>query len=47
MTAENCREQLSIADGAITGSRFKRGGRTEAPIDPERVRRFMVIVKEV
>ena len=47
MTEENCREQLSIADGAIIGTWFKRDGITEAPVDPERVRRFMEIVREV
>jgi len=47
MTEENCREQLAIADGAIIGTWFKRDGITEAPVDPERVRRFMQIVREV
>ena len=47
MTEENFREQLSIADGAIIGSWFKRDGITEAPVDPERVRRFMEIVREM
>ncbi|MBR6862659.1 MAG: membrane biogenesis protein, partial [Acidaminococcaceae bacterium] len=46
MTAETCREQLSVADGAIIGSWFKQGGRTEAPVDPERVKKFMQIVSE-
>ena len=46
MTAETCREQLAIADGAIIGSWFKQGGRTEAPVDPERVKQFMQIVSE-
>ena len=31
MTAETCGAQLAIADGAIAGSWFKQGGRTEAP----------------
>lgn len=47
MTEENCREQLAIADGAIIGTWFKRDGNTEAPVDPERVRRFMQTVREV
>ena len=47
MTAETCREQLSAADGAIVGSWFKKDGITEAPVDPERVKRFMEIVREV
>ena len=47
MTAATCREQLALADGAIVGSWFKQEGRTEAPVDPERVRAFMEIVKEI
>lgn len=47
MTAENCREQLSVADGAIVGSWFKQGGETSAPVDPERVKKLMDIVKEL
>ena len=47
MTAETCREQLSVADGAIVGSWFKQDGITEAPVDPERVKQFMSIVKEM
>ena len=46
MTAETCRDQLAIADGAIIGSWFKQNGRTEAPVDPERVKQLMRIVKE-
>lgn len=47
MTAETCEAQLAIADGAIVGSWFKRNGITEAPVDPNRVKRFMEIVKRV
>ena len=47
MTNENCREQISIADGAIIGTYFKRGGRTVEPVDAGRVQRIMNIVKEV
>lgn len=47
MTAETCAEQLSVADGAIVGSWFKQGGSTKAPVDPERVKQFMTIVKQV
>ncbi|MBR5109410.1 MAG: membrane biogenesis protein [Clostridia bacterium] len=46
VTAATCREQLSIADGAIVGSWFKQEGKTEAPVDAERVRQFMKIVQE-
>ena len=47
MTAENCAAQLAVADGAIVGTWFKEGGRTESPVDPERVRQFMREVKRV
>lgn len=47
MTDDTCRQQLSIADGAIVGSWFKEMGTAEWPVDPERVRRFMEIVKVV
>ena len=47
MTAETCAKQLMIADGAIVGSWFKQNGITEAPVDPERVKQFMIIVKAV
>ena len=46
MTDETCVEQLSIADGAIVGSYFKRDGRTEMEVDPQRVKRFMARVME-
>lgn len=46
MTAETCKAQLAIADGAIVGSWFKQGGTAEAPVDPDRVRQFMEIVKD-
>lgn len=47
LTAETYREQLSVADGAIVGSWFKKDGITVAPVDPERVKQFMSIVKEM
>ena len=47
MTAASCAVQLAIADGAIVGSWFKKNGITEAPVDPERVKAFMEIVKNV
>ncbi len=47
MTAETCREQLSVADGAIVGSWFKQGGMTDAPVDPDRVKKLMDIVKQM
>ena len=47
MTAETCAAQLAIADGAIVGSWFKENGFAEAPVDPERVKVFMEIVKGI
>ena len=47
MTAETCEAQLAVADGAIVGSWFKQDGKTEAPVDPNRVKQFMEIVKRV
>lgn len=38
---ENVHEQLSIADGAIVGTAFKRGGNTWNPVEEKRVKSFM------
>ncbi len=46
MTTETCEAQLAIADGAIVGSWFKQSGITEAPVDPNRIKQFMDIVKK-
>ena len=41
VTPENLEEYFpSPGDAVIVGTSLKRGGKTEAPIDPERVRRF-------
>lgn len=45
MTAETAAEQLSFADGAIVGSWFKEYGRTEYPVDENRVKRFLEAVR--
>ena len=47
MTAESCREQLAIADGAIVGTWIKEEGDTCRPVDPQRVRTLMRAVREV
>ncbi len=47
MTMGTCREQLSVADGAIVGSWFKKHGETNNPVDGKRVREFMEIVREI
>jgi predicted TIM-barrel enzyme len=38
--AETVGEVLAIADAVIVGTSLKRGGRTEAPVDPARVLRL-------
>lgn len=47
MTAENARDFLRYADGAIVGTYFKVKGVTQNPVDPERVRKLMAVVREV
>jgi len=42
---ENLREQLGIADGAITGTAFKRDGYIWNEVDTKRVREFMSIAR--
>jgi membrane complex biogenesis BtpA family protein len=41
VNADNVREQLSIADAAIVGTFFKRDGKFENSVDPQRVRLLM------
>jgi membrane complex biogenesis BtpA family protein len=41
VTTDNVRELLVHADAAIIGSHFKREGRWENPVDPERVKTFV------
>ena len=43
---ENIREQLGVADGAVTGSAFKREGYIWNEVDVQRVREFMSRVRE-
>ena len=43
--AATARETFAVADGAIVGTAFKVGGKTTAPVDPERVRRFVAAAK--
>jgi predicted TIM-barrel enzyme len=42
---DNVEEQLSIADGAVVGTAFKRDGYTWNEVDFERVRTFMERVR--
>ena len=44
---ENVAEQLSIADGAVVGTTFKRDGVFENGVDAERVARFMDVVRRI
>jgi len=43
---ENVKEQLAVADGAVTATTFKRDGKFENEVDESRVKAFMAIVKE-
>ncbi len=44
---ENVEEQLAVADGAVTGTTFKRDGKFENEVDESRVKYFMEKVKAV
>jgi hypothetical protein len=44
-TRENIADQLTIADGAIVGTTFKRDGRFINPVDTDRVAAFMTEVR--
>lgn len=45
VTPETVRDTFAVADGAIVGTSFKVGGVTTAPVDVERVRRFVAAAK--
>lgn len=45
VTAETARDTFALADGAIVGTSFKVDGKTTAPVDVERVRRFVTAAK--
>lgn len=44
---ENIQKYLEVADGVIVGSSLKKDGYTWNPVDPERVKAFMVEVQQV
>jgi membrane complex biogenesis BtpA family protein len=46
MTVETAADQLSIADGAVVGTAFKRDGVFENDADPKRVAALMAVVKD-
>jgi predicted TIM-barrel enzyme len=41
----NIEQQLAIADGAVTGTAFKRDGYIWNEVDPNRVSEFMQVVR--
>lgn len=41
VTEKNVKDVLALADGAIVGTWFKRGGKPPAPVDAKRVRALM------
>jgi uncharacterized protein len=47
VNADNVADQLTVADAAIVGTFFKRDGRFENPVDPERVRVLMSAVRDL
>ncbi len=47
LNPENARDLLRVADGAIVGTYFKVKGVTQNPVDPERVRKLMSVVREI
>ena len=47
VTAENAKDLLRLADGAIVGTYLKRGGKLREPVDVERVRRLAEVFREV
>lgn len=47
VNADNAYEQLSICDGAIVGSYFKPAGDTTKPVDRNKVKQLMGIVKRL
>lgn len=47
VNAQNVRDKLAVADGAIVGTSLKRDGITWNQVDRERVKRFMGVVNEI
>lgn len=41
VTPDSAAELLSVADGLIVGTCLKRGGQTDAPLDPARIRKLL------
>ncbi len=47
VSIDNVAAVLGIADGAVVGTHFKKDGVTWNPVDPNRVRRFMDVVRRL
>lgn len=47
LTEANAAEQMSVADGAIVGSWFKRGHRDTGPVEADHVARLMRAVRSI
>jgi membrane complex biogenesis BtpA family protein len=47
LSTANAAEMLGSADGAIVGSSLKQGGRIDGPVDPERVRALVEVVRRL
>jgi len=47
VNVDNVRDILSVASGCVIGTHLKVGGDTWNPVDPDRVRRFMDVVKSL
>ncbi len=47
LEADNTRDLLSVADGAIVGSWFKENGEWWRPVDPDRVANLMARVRQL
>lgn len=47
LTPDNAEKLLAYADGAIVGTYFKVNGLTQNPVDPERVRKLMEVVRRI
>ena len=44
---DNVKDQLAIADGAVVGTTFKKDGYIWNPVDVQRVRDFMSVVRSL
>ncbi|MCS7099308.1 MAG: BtpA/SgcQ family protein [Sulfolobales archaeon] len=47
LSLDNAEKLLKYADGAIVGTYFKVSGVTQNPVDPDRVRKFMEVIRRL